>query len=672
MNASRTGGVARRAPSAITAVTVAAVAVAITAFSVYAQGDLTMLDETVEGPYALAGTLHVTDPGALDLRVVIDYEDPETCYAITLTGDAAGIERIVDGTATAIGSGRAHGGFEANTDLELTVRRDGWRIELIVDREVLARACDSTLFGGQVGYTVFGGELPDPMVQPLGGVFMTDDFMRTGESGTTWEPVTGTWKTQALRVDEQRERMEAEKSANAFSYLGSADDGPAIACAGYWFWSNYAVSAAVRAAEAEPLGLVAYFQDAENYLALRWTSAVSEAPDADRLQLVSVVDGERAVLAEAPGGHLPGQWYRVELRTCEGLIEALVDDEPRLVAEADLFGQGQPGLMCEGEAGTFFDSVRVEPWEVLADDFSDTLPGRWVERSGAWTFGDGVARAEGERALAVTGRSGWERYAWQADLRSEGSAVGLAACVSEDTAWVLRIGAVGCELDFEGQAQIARVDADGVEVLAGAPAHVPAGTWHHARLVVDDGLLTGWLDGKRILDAFDADAIAGRVGLYAAGGAGAFDDVYLSMLPPMRIARVAKEFAEGEQHWEMAEWASTRAPWLEPAEEGGTWWTKGDYFGDKTIELQIPGVTKAGGELRLTLDAGEDGSGGYTLVVASEEGSSALSLTLLDGEETVADSSVEVQSDPCPLRFERKGTWIVVTVDGAVVLNEKR
>jgi hypothetical protein len=145
------------------------------------------------------------------------------------------------------------------------------------------------------------------------------------------------------------------------------------------------------------------------------------------------------------------------------------------------------------------------------------------------------------------------------------------------------------------------------------------------------------------------------------------------MIPEKRIARVTKEFTEGDEHFEMVEWASTRAPWLEPGEEGGTWWTKGQYFGDKTIVFEIQKVKAAEGSLRLTLDAApEKPSSGITMVITTAKDDANITATLLAGEEQLGEETVEVQGDPCPVRFERKGTWVVATIDGNVVFNVKR
>ncbi len=633
-----------------------------------------MLEDVTEPPYALAASLHVTDPAALRLQIVLEQTDADNTYVITCAPRETYVERIVGGKATRIGQSHPFGAFEADSDFELTVRRDAWRIVFVLGREVLAEAWDSTLSGGGVGYSVTGGEIVDPLVQPLGDVYMTDDFMRTQDASSTWEAVSGTWKTQSLRVDEQSDRMEADKSANAFSYWGKSDEGPAIACTGYWFWTDYQVTAAVRVTEADPMGLVAYYQDPQNYVMARWTSALAEGEDADLLQIIGVRGGERSVLAQTHGGHIPGQWYQLQLRVCDGEIQCLVDDEPRLVAHANLFGQGQPGLYCEGAGGVFFDSVAVEDWKVLSDEFAQPAPGKWVARSGDWKHDAGTMLASGSGSrLAVAGMESWQRYWVAVDAEGKG-AMGLAVCADASSWYGLRFGTKGSGVSYEGEAQIVRVADGEAQVLASAPAHIASGSSHRLKAVVDDGLITGYLDGKRVLDAYDAGAISGRTGLVADGaGSVRFDNVYLAMIPPKRIARVAKEFTEGDEHFEMQEWASTRAPWLKPAEDGGTWWTKGDYFGDKTIAFEIPNIEAAAGSVRLTLEGTPDEpASGITLMIATTKGSKSITATLLAGSEQLGEQAVEVANAPCSVRFERKGTWVVATIDGNVVFNVKR
>lgn len=633
-----------------------------------------MLEDIPEPPYALAATLNVEDPEALQFRLLLDYTDDANTYVITGNAEQVQVQRVLGGETVRIGTAGVFRGFEPDSALELTARRDGWRIDLVIEGQVVARAWDKSLPPGSLGHSAQGGEVTDVMIQPLASIYMTDDFMRGPEGQSVWSAEHGTWEVAPLRVDDLSERMEADKSANAFTFMGRGDDNPALVTAGHWFWFNYELSAAVRAVETDPLGLIAYYQDPQNYLLARWTSALSRADDADRMQLVAVIDGEHSVLAETRGGHLPGHWYEMRLRVCDGLIECLVDDQPMLMARADLFGQGMPGLYCEGEAGTSFDSILVQDWEALLEEFDTERPGKWVTRSGSWQVNTGAFESGGAGLrIATSGREQWQKYWCEAEFDGR-AATGVAVAVGESSWYGLRFGTQGSGVGYEGQAQIVRGGNGEVEVLSAAPAFLPGGERHRARLVVDEGLLTGYLDGRRVLDAFDADARAGAIGLIADGnGVARFHAVQVAMIPPMRIARVTDEFAEVEAHPEMAEWASTRAPWLKPEQDGEPWWTKGEYFGDKTMTFEIPQVRESAGEVTVLLEAAPDApSSGITLTLTTEKDSPVLTAAVKAGEEVLAEVEFETSEDPSPVRFERKGTWIVVSVEGNVIISEKR
>lgn len=648
----------------------------VAAGAAWGQGELTMLEEATEGPHAVAGTLRVVDPAALDVRIVVNYQDNANYYEVRMKQSQVTLQRVVEGKAAEIGQCKAAGKLAAGEELPITVRRGPWRIALIVGWEVLARGFDSALWGGQAGYAATGAELPDLMIQPVGDLFLTDDFVREEDAQSSWDPVTGSWHTESLRTDEQAERMEADKAANAFSYEGKGKDG-ALAVTGYWFWSNYSVRAAMRPVGTDTVGLVAYYQDPDNYLLARWTSALAEADDRDQVQLVQVLGGERKVLAQAPGGHLPGQWYGLQLNLCDDLVQCFVDEELKASARFGVFGQGQPGLYCEGEEGTFFDSVAINEWEALSETFETPSAGKWAAISGKWQAdADGYMRSEGDgERLCVTGREEWMRHLYAADLYSGGAGVGLVACYSESGDYVLRVAPAGSGSGYAGKAELVRRTGEGEVRLAEAPAAIKAKSWHRAKLVLEEGLITAYLDGKRIFDAYDAEAGGGRVGLYADGkGSALFDNAYVALLPPKRTTHLTKEFTEQDQHPEMVEWASTRHPWIKPEEgEAGKWWSKGDYYGDKTIKLAIPSVGEKSGSVQLWLDASpENGGSGFLLVVEAAQGSKTLKVRLLQGEETLEQAEVATESDPCPVVFERKGTFLVVSIDDKVIFSRKQ
>ncbi|MCD6361099.1 MAG: hypothetical protein J7M38_09560 [Armatimonadetes bacterium] len=638
--------------------------------------DLTMLEETLPPAYALTFDLTVNDPARFDLRVVFDYQDDGNYHALHLTSTQAVLERVSGGDSTPIGYSTAPQGLQAGTQLPVTIQRNDWRIVGIVGTQVVARGWDSELPGSKAGYLVAGGSVDAPFVQPLGEMYLSDDFVRAEEAQSSWEALRGVWDTQSLRVDPQSDRMEADKSMNAFSYLGkSSGDGPALTAAGYWFWSNYSVSAALRAQGSDAMGLAVYAQDADNYIAARWTSAVSLADDADRLTLLQVVDGKPTVLAQAPGGYLPDQWYQFELRVCDNVIQCAVDGETRLVGRSDAFGQGRPALYCEGTDGTLFDSVLVDRWEILTDDFETPAPGRWIAQSGKWSYKDGRLRGTGNGGRkCMAGGAGWQRYIFSADIYAGGSGgVGLVACGRDRADYVLRFGTGG--VDYTGRAQLMLLRNGHSRELAGAPLKVKPRSWHRATVIVEDGLITAYLDGRRLFDAFEPQATQGRIGLYADGGASVlFDNAQLALLPERRSTRLTKEFTEGDEHPEMVEWASTRAPWIKPPDGAEPiWWTKGDYYGDKEIRFAIPKVGAATGSLRLSIDSSpDDASAGLTLIIDATEGSKTLKLRLMAGEEQVDAAEVETTADPCPVLVERRGTWFVVKVEDKLVFSIQR
>ena len=656
--------------STLTTALLALCMVGSAAAHVFAQADLTMLEEELPAAYAFTADLQVTDPAAFNVRVVFDQRE-DSSLALTITASKVALERLQAGKATPIGVSHAPSGLEAGATLPLTIQRNGWRIAVVLGEQVVARAWDDSPAGGQAGYAVTGGSLESPFVQPLGEMYLSDDFVRPEEATSTWDPATGSWQTQSLRVDEQADRMEADKSMNAFSYLGkSSGDGPALAVAGYWFWGTYSVSAAVRAAGQDAMGLVAYYQDPGNYLAARWTSALAQGEGADSLALLQVVDGKTTVLAQVPGGHLPQRWYQLELRISDSTVQCLIDDELRVAATTDGFGQGQAGLYCEGNEGTNFDSVLVDRWEIFADDFSAPAPGKWVPVAGAWRTdgGEMIGTGDGERLCEAGGQ--WSRFIFSADFQADSrGGVGLVAAANGGGEYMLRFGVGGT---YDNRAQVVLRREGRIRELVSAPVSIKPKSWHRASVVVEDGLITAYLDGQRLFDAFDSQAATGHVGFYADGSATVrFDNAQLAMLPERRSTRLTQEFTESEEHPEMVEWASTRAPWIKPADGAEQiWWTKGDYYGDKQLRFSIPSVGSTTGNVRLRIDSDPgDVSEGLTLVIEATEGSKTLTARVYAGDKLLQEGTVETRSDPCRVLVERRGTYFVTVIDDKVVLS---
>lgn len=90
----------------------------------------------------------------------------------------------------------------------------------------------------------------------------------------------------------------------------------------------------------------------------------------------------RADLASQPGGHEPGQWYRLRFIAANGVLAGYVDGKLACSAEDESFGQGQVGLHASDGGAALFDDVRVAPADHVREDFREQTPGKWRDAGG--------------------------------------------------------------------------------------------------------------------------------------------------------------------------------------------------------------------------------------------------------------------------------------------------
>ncbi len=639
---------------------------------------ITFLEESVAGPYVFTGTVTVSQPAQAELRVVFNLgEQTGDHYLLSVKGNEAQFYKVHGGNNQPLGlSGTIN--WQTGEPVNFSLRRERWRISFIYGAQVITRAYDSNLDGNRVGYSAKDCTISDWFIQELGEMYMSDDFMRPPDEESGWEVVSGTWRQQSLRVDRQAERMQAELSANAFSYLGKAAEGRALATVGYWFWEGYLWQAAMRAVKEGAMGVVGYYQDPDNYLAVRWTSRLPTSPEADRLELIEVKEGQENILAETQGGFLSGQWYQMGLVVSGGLVTVYIDDQLRLAARTDHFGQGQVGFLAEGEAGVFFDDALLRRWAVLSEKFEQPVPGKWQVLCGQWALGqDGTARV-GSAGLAavVGGEQEWADYKYGADVQAGGGGLGLIfGYTAPNDYYIFRWAPPGSPVAYAGQAQIVHMTDSQAEVIKAAPLQHNARSKARAKVTIQQGLITGWLEGKPQIQALQEGLPGGAVGLYAEqANSVAFDNVYAEELPPPSTAHLAKEFTDVKKHRDMAEWGSRRAPWIAPEDPNrpdARWQTKGDYFGDKAVELTIPDIGSVAGTMMITVDADPDQQpSGYTLTIIAEKDSKTLQVVLLAESRKLTEGTVEVAGDSCSVRFARQGEYLITIVDDEVVFKQ--
>lgn len=634
--------------------------------------DIVFVEDDTSGDFDLMGEIAVPVVGQLDARIVFNYQEASgDHYVAALTGGKAKFHRVVGGQTVFIGTGGdltpPVGEAEA---VPFTLQRRDWAMALVWNNQVIARAFDSTLPDGKLGTIANTGELRELFVQPVGDIFAGDDFVREEGEGGDWEIAAGKWQQRSLRDDEQADRQEASKSANAFSYHGAAEnDAPAICTVGYWFWDAYSFQAAVKPADDGAVGIVLYFQDTDNYIAVRWLGR--DHPEGGRLQLVTVRNGERSAIAEERGGFIPEQWYEMRAALTSGVIHVWVDDELRLVAQTDALGQGAAGLYAESAAGAFFDDVVCGPWDLFVEDFSQDSPGKWMPIKGGFAHADGHYVVKGDDAsLAVSGRKVWTRYRYSVTVRpGNGGGCGLVVGYQDPANYCLvRWAPAGPS--YAGKAQVVRVKDGEEHVLSEAPITVPIKTWYRATAQLVDGLVSLDLEGRRQVDAFVPDAQQGAIGVFAQNArATAFDNAVVEVIPPRRPARITKEFTDMSQHPEMSEWASTAAPWVKPDGASATWWTKGDYFGDHALVFTVPDVAASTGVVNLLVGAaGPDDPKAQKLAIATTAGSHGVGLTLSSGGAVVAEAKTELSQGEAVISLERRAHWLVVLVNDAVAM----
>ena len=673
-------------------------AVAATAMDVPGVGPITPLLDLAQGDCAFSAKLDVTDAASLKLTVILDH-DPQSGshYQLRLTAKEAQFFLFKDGKAGPLGEAAATPALPAaGTLTDLVVRRDGWRLALLLDDHLVCTAYDGSLTTGNIGYALAGGTLVRTVLQSVGDIYFSDDFMRAEGETDLWKPAAGQWKETSLRIDPQATTMQEERSSNAFSYeghalplaVGGAPVDRALSVAGYWFWADYRVEAAIRPLGDGAVGLVACYRDPANYVALRWTPISSNAADGNRLQLIERVRGQERVISETPGGYREDQWYKLALGISDGCVSAWLDDEFRLTGRTTAFMQGKCGLLQEGADGANFDDVMLAPWGYSADDFSSAR--RWDTQSGAWQRGDHRLACPGGSGLILERPCTWSHFAYTADCHVEKGAGGVVfGYVSPEQYYALSYVAGDAP-----RAELVQVAGGQSKVLGAAPVEKSAGQAVRLGVEVNRNLVTGIVGDRAVLHLALETPPAGRLGLWAGGAPGAwFSYAVAERLEPPPAAHVTKEFRNDTEHWEMAKWSTSRSPWVIPTEfliehtdhalalkdvngpsEFGqsVWWSKGDFYGGTSVVFPLTGVGQVAGSLKVAVYADPDKNvqpvGGYLLTLTSQRGPTDLLVTLTQGATKLGEAKVAVPTHKCQVEFARSGPYFQVWIGSALVI----
>lgn len=184
---------------------------------------------------------------------------------------------------------------------------------------------------------------------------------------------------------------------------------------GWGFWRDYTVAAACKVGLYGGVGLAVYGTAPDSYFAFRWLGETADPAGCNRMEIVQVVSGRARVLASAPGGPLPGQWYRLRLTVRGQEIEAGVDGHTVLKASSDALCAGWAGCYSLGRDEALFDDVSIAshgPTDTIEADRvpfalrNDPKMRHWASHVDEWRF---------DQKHGVW----WNRLPWPPDVRVE-------------------------------------------------------------------------------------------------------------------------------------------------------------------------------------------------------------------------------------------------------------
>ena len=274
---------------------------------------------------------------------------------------------------------------------ELELQKIGTTLRVLLNGELVHTRQNVKLPGSKFG--VFISEkskitLEDNAPQPTERAVFRDDFMRAqgpddAEIPGEWRTV-GSWKTSGALGP----KSDAALNPNPFVFRAQGDK-QNLARAGKWFWSDYVVSASMRATlvdETQPLvGALEAF---------RGTSGAIRGEIDFRAGVARLKSGNKVLAQSARFDAGIGQWHRVKLEPGPGVARLVVDGVERVRANTKRAGgEIALGAWAGGENFVDFDDVRVGARGETGAWGEGTLPERfqkdrlmrfWADPSRAW------------------------------------------------------------------------------------------------------------------------------------------------------------------------------------------------------------------------------------------------------------------------------------------------
>ena len=269
---------------------------------------------------------------------------------------------------------------------EITVLREGDWLGILHDAALLACWPAPRGSGGTARITPEPGwKIAEAHIERREPVAFADDFMRTAENERgQWTPRGGTWRLQSAWDDDphgNEHRFDnAAFAQRAFSWAGSATPGPAYCTTGLPTWDDYTLTLAVQPAARGAVGALVNLADDAGGLLVRWTPGNDPAPTGNRLALYQRAGAKLTLLADSPGGYIPGQWYALAISTGLDGVRVSIDGRERLALATPPCWHGGVGLWAEGAQPAVFADVTVYGHGLNTDLLRETRQAHVTER----------------------------------------------------------------------------------------------------------------------------------------------------------------------------------------------------------------------------------------------------------------------------------------------------
>jgi hypothetical protein len=569
-------------------------------------------EDELESAWTWTSAINATGP--FETRVVLHRKDAKNYLMLRVVGNGKTATlrfwRVVDGQLEKLGEPDATIPASPKLNGQLAIQRSSSRVRALWNGRVVVSAW-SGWAEGEFGSATRGAvKLSESRMQPTAEVVFSDDFMRAQgpdekETSGEWRGVTGVWKTSGLLGP----RADAALNPNPFVFRAevpaTSTSRNAVATAGKWFWSDYAITASVRPTLKNlnaPLvaGLAAYVQS-------DGSSIVGEVDF--RSGRATIRRGNTILVTGAPFVAEPNQWHRLYFEPGPGTIRLLVDGVERarvntsaLKNQRDL-AQGPAALTStvSGANHVDFDDVRIATNEAISDDFQVAAVGRWDDVQGAWQTRQD-AKGNGRRvkisagpAVTLTGNPEREEGLVEAHFSVPGTSnvrpsLGVVfAARDAKNFYTARFRGTQLEL-------VEFANAKGRILGSAKVLSLPSTPW----LSVEwrEGVITARGAGT-VATATVSEVPAGRVGAWSdapANGVALTSFRALGAAPGFGEPPLPARFTKDRL---MKNWASNAAAWQR---KGDTWWNTGDFFRDAAITLPLPPLP-AGGTLTLLLNA---------------------------------------------------------------------